>query len=360
MPKISVVIPVYNVEKYIRECVESVLSQTLSDIEVILVDDGSPDNSGKILDEYATKDPRVRVIHKANGGVSAARNDGLKECTGDYIYIMDSDDYLEPDALEMMYTNGIETEADVIISDHYTFKKYDEQNANHFFAKEFVTEDREIIQKIQEMVLHLGYSPYLTEENKGLGIGAPWTKLLKSSLVLDNNLQFDSYVQGIFDDGLFALDVFEHAKKVSYIRKYSYHYRILQSSLIHRFNTNRLEIDKKVFEKIREFQNTYNKDAQFQRAYYAKVVQYLVHAYGVYFFHSDYPGTTSNNYKEFISTMKSYPYDEAINKVDISKLKVKPVQRYVVILSRMHFNWAIWIAFKIKKIMNGKKEITKL
>lgn len=92
-PKVSVIVPVYKAEKYLRKCVDSILAQTFRDFEVILVDDGSPDKSGEICDEYARKDPRVRVIHKENGGVSSARNKGIDEARGEYISFLDSDDY---------------------------------------------------------------------------------------------------------------------------------------------------------------------------------------------------------------------------------------------------------------------------
>jgi len=102
-PKISVVVPVYNVEKYLRECVDSVLEQTFSDFELILVDDGSPDNSGKICDEYAKKDSRVRVFHKTNGGVSSARNLGLENARAEWIMFVDSDDMICADALAVLF-----------------------------------------------------------------------------------------------------------------------------------------------------------------------------------------------------------------------------------------------------------------
>ena len=91
--KISIIVPIYNVEKYIRKCIESIINQTYRNIEIILVDDGSPDNCGKICDEYAKKDSRVKVIHKKNGGLSDARNKGTEVATGEYIMYVDSDDY---------------------------------------------------------------------------------------------------------------------------------------------------------------------------------------------------------------------------------------------------------------------------
>lgn len=111
--KVSVIIPVYNAEKYILKCIESILNQTNSDLELILVDDGSPDNSGAICDEYATKDNRVKVFHQKNGGVCSARNKGLSMANGEYVSFVDSDDYLEYNALEVLYNDIITYNADV-------------------------------------------------------------------------------------------------------------------------------------------------------------------------------------------------------------------------------------------------------
>lgn len=103
MDKISVIVPVYNVEKYIHKCVDSIINQTYENLEIILVDDGSPDNCGKICDEYSKKDNRIRVIHKENGGLSSARNAGLDIATGEYIGFVDSDDYIATDMYEKLY-----------------------------------------------------------------------------------------------------------------------------------------------------------------------------------------------------------------------------------------------------------------
>ena len=96
MPELSVIVPVYNAEKYLHKCVDSILSQTYRDFELLLVDDGSPDQCGRICDAYATQDPRVKVIHKPNGGVSEARNVGLDQAKGNYISFIDPDDWVEP------------------------------------------------------------------------------------------------------------------------------------------------------------------------------------------------------------------------------------------------------------------------
>jgi glycosyltransferase involved in cell wall biosynthesis len=113
MPCVSVIIPVYNVEKYLKRCVDSVLCQTLDDIEIILVDDSSPDGSGIICDSYLSDD-RVKVVHKENGGLSSARNAGLDIACGDYVFFLDSDDWIDENGLEILYNKAIFTGVDFV------------------------------------------------------------------------------------------------------------------------------------------------------------------------------------------------------------------------------------------------------
>lgn len=123
---ISVIVPVYNAEKYLRRCIDSILVQTLTDFELLLIDDGSMDNSGRICDEYAQKDFRVRVFHKENGGVSSARNYGIERISGEYVIQVDSDDWVQSDMLQNMYQTALETQADMVICDFY-----EEYNEGH-------------------------------------------------------------------------------------------------------------------------------------------------------------------------------------------------------------------------------------
>ena len=112
---ISVIVPVYNIEAYLRKCIDSILAQTYTNLEIILVDDGSTDNSGEICNEYAAKDARIRVIHKGNGGLSSARNTGIDIATGKYIGFVDSDDYLAPDMYEKLLGAIVNNHADISV-----------------------------------------------------------------------------------------------------------------------------------------------------------------------------------------------------------------------------------------------------
>lgn len=112
-PKISIIVPVYNVEPYLHQCIESILEQTITDYEVLLVDDGSMDRSGEICDEFALRDNRIKVIHKKNGGLSSARNEGIKKAIGDYIGFVDGDDHIDPEMYEKLYEVCIDSESDI-------------------------------------------------------------------------------------------------------------------------------------------------------------------------------------------------------------------------------------------------------
>ena len=134
--KVSVIIPVYNVQDFLKKCVESVISQTLTDIQIILVDDGSTDNSGKICDEYAKKDKRIIVIHKQNQGLGFARNTGLDEANGKYIFFLDSDDWVLPYSLEQLFNTAEQNNADIVC---YSLNKVYDRNQT-----DFIQEDKQV------------------------------------------------------------------------------------------------------------------------------------------------------------------------------------------------------------------------
>lgn len=134
MPVISVIVPVYNVEEYVRRCIESVLSQSFTEYEIILVDDGSPDKSPQICEEYAKKDTRIHVVHKENGGLSSARNAGIDVAKGDYLFFLDSDDLIHPDCLSILYKCLEKTGAEISLGE---FNRFDEYSQNYISHEEW-------------------------------------------------------------------------------------------------------------------------------------------------------------------------------------------------------------------------------
>ena len=187
---ISIVVPVHNVEPYLRPCIESILSQSLSDFECILVDDGSTDGSGTICDEYASKDRRIQAIHKDNGGVSSARNLGLEHAKGTWVYFVDSDDQLLPGCLQSL-VNGISDGIDAICGG---YESYDQNGLVD-------TTDREvspsILSRTESLLLlypnHTRQYPYL---------GYVWIWMFRNSIIQKHNLRFNQDIK-IKEDALF-------------------------------------------------------------------------------------------------------------------------------------------------------------
>lgn len=173
MCKVSVIVPVYNVEAYLPRCIASIQEQTESDIEIILVDDGSPDACGEICEEFAEKDCRIRVIHQENSGQGVARNTGLSVANGEYILFVDSDDWIEPDLIEIAYSSAKEFHAEMLLFD---FQAVDAQDNVVYRSAQKVPSNTLLCAKTDKSFL-------LTDPS-------PWNKLLKRSWLLEKQFSF--------------------------------------------------------------------------------------------------------------------------------------------------------------------------
>lgn len=215
-PTISIIIPVYNTEKYLRRCLDSIMEQTYKDFECILVDDGSTDGSGKICDEYASKDERFKVIHKENCGVATARQAGTNVATGEYIIHADPDDWTEPQMLEQLYRKAKETNADIIICDYY-------DNLN---GKDILKTQRPLSLCPAEIIKEI-----LGEHKL---YGALWNKFIKRECFTRYKIEFKPKID-ICEDMLVCVQLLLHSEvKVAYLNKAFYHYYVDNTqSLLH-------------------------------------------------------------------------------------------------------------------------------
>ena len=217
-PLVSIIIPVYHVEKFLDKCVASVVSQTYTNLEIILIDDGSPDNCPAICDAWKLRDPRIKVIHQQNGGLSVARNEGLKLATGEFIGFVDSDDWIEPNMYETLLSALLETEADIAISG---FEGFTEDSKTIVYSK---------IKSIEKKV-------YSAEETlkrllllKGFIRNFVWNKLYRRT-VLENIV----FPKGkLFEDNLWSAQIIGNAKTVVCTNQILYHYFIRPDSLSHK------------------------------------------------------------------------------------------------------------------------------
>lgn len=222
---ISIIIPVYNVEKYIIRCLDSIINQPFKDIEIILVDDGSKDISGDICDSYSQKDKRITVIHKKNGGVSSARNAGISIATGDWVLFIDGDDVLEKDALNLYAKTVTSKDVDMVLGNYV---ECDEQG-------NITLSDNQQFEGYKDMLecLKLFY-----RSDTCLFQGYIWNRLMKRSIIIDNNLLFDESIH-YKEDGLFAVQyMICCSNKCWYTSKIVYRYYQHPTSSIHTYNTS--------------------------------------------------------------------------------------------------------------------------
>lgn len=216
MPKVSVIVPIYNVEKYLEKCINSLLRQTLEDIQIILVNDGSKDNSGNIAKEYEKNNKdRVIYVEKENGGLSDARNYGLKYATGKFIAFLDSDDYIEKNAYEEMYNKAIEEDADYVECD---------------FIWEFPNKTR----------VDKQYPYKNKKEMLSFVRVVAWNKLIKRQLIIDNNLEFPKGLR--YEDVEFTYKLIPFINKFAYVDKPFVHYVQREGSIANVQNERTAEI----------------------------------------------------------------------------------------------------------------------
>ena len=205
MVKVSVIVPTYNVEKYLVECMESIINQTLQDIEIICIDDGSTDNSGKILDEYAAKDSRIKVIHKENGGYGKAMNVGLDNATGEYIGIVEPDDYIELNMYEELYKIAIEKNLDLIKAD---FNRFTGVKGNlKLFYNKLDKEDRYYNKVINPK----------TDTTPFRFIMNTWSGIYKRTFIEKHNIRHNETPGASFQDNGFWFQTFIFAEKMYFV-----------------------------------------------------------------------------------------------------------------------------------------------
>lgn len=231
-PLLSIIVPVYGVEKYIRQCVDSILKQTFVDFELILVDDGSLDNCPQICDEYAQKDHRIQVIHQENGGLVAARKSGLSLCQGTYIGIVDGDDWIDQTMFEKMVKAAQQTQADIVVCDTIEENGTHTQLKSHGIFEGFFTK-QDLIKEVYPKMLYTG-------EYYVFGVmPALWNKLYKRDILINAVSKVDKHIS-LGEDVAAIYPALLEANSLYILPNCQalYHYRILNQSMSRRYDKN--------------------------------------------------------------------------------------------------------------------------
>lgn len=256
--KISIVVPIYKVENELERCVKSLINQTYCNIEIILVDDGSPDNCPQLCDYYATQDSRIKVIHKKNGGLSDARNAGLDVATGDYILFVDSDDYIDLGACQN-FSNAIEKDVDIIVGEYKEVTTQEKICGHSNLVEDKIYTAKEYV--IKSIQANEWYAP-------------AWLNLYRTDFLKDNNLYYKKGI--LFEDHQMLPRLFLTAKTVKYLHFPFYYYVIRENSIM---TSQKSEKQKEMSliiysEWLEEFKMVEDKD--YQRFLYGALVRYYL------------------------------------------------------------------------------------
>lgn len=240
-PKVSVIVPVYNTEKYLERCLQSIMAQTLKDIEIIIVDDGSKEACANMCDDFAKLDERIKVIHKANGGLGYARNTGLEAATGSYVGFVDSDDYIEPNMCEDLYEAAAKQGADLVISGFCFVGGNMFSQAGGDIKKNYFTEYT-VFEKDDMQKLLLGVVGALPKEPDDSRYGVSVCKcLFRNALLKENNLMFLSERVILSEDTMFMVDLIQYATCAVGVPEAYYCYCRNEDSLSKSYKKERFE-----------------------------------------------------------------------------------------------------------------------
>ena len=248
----SVIVPIYKVEEYLPTCIESVLNQTFSDFELILVDDGSPDTCPQICEDYAAKDSRIRVVHKQNGGLTSARQAGIRVAQGDYVYNLDSDDLIEPDTLECAHRHITETGCDMVSFAYRWVKNGETVNIDDDGLEEGLYRSKDIETHI--------YPRLLMDKNMQHTSYYLAGKAVKRSLLTPFQLAVSESIS-LGEDLCCVVPCYLHIDSVYISKKTAYFYTVRETSLSKEFNPKQFELVERVINEIRK--NNMDKIADF-------------------------------------------------------------------------------------------------
>ncbi|MEQ8197960.1 MAG: glycosyltransferase [Clostridiaceae bacterium] len=314
-PRISIIVPCFNSEKYLEKCMDSIVSQTFRDIEIIAVNDGSRDRSLEILKKYEDQDERVRIIDKSNEGVSAARNTALKKARGQCVMFVDSDDWVDKDTCEKAVTVMEDHNADVVMWS-YTREFANSSRHKKIFNEDMIIfEDLELAHKLHRRFV----GPLGTELSKPENMDAlspVWGKLYKRNIIEDNNITFEDIRNiGTYEDGLFNLYVFNFVRKAVYIGEPLYHYRKDNPSSI---TSGPIENFRKQREKLIEIMDGYiisnNLSLEYRTALKNRTALSVL---GIGLINLSGNGSIDKKMNELGSLLRDVKYKEALNEITL-------------------------------------------
>ncbi len=314
--KISIIVPVYNTGVFLKNCVDSILSQTLKEWELLLIDDGSTDESGSICDEYSRLDGRITVIHKKNQGVSVARNTGIGMAKGEYIGFVDSDDTIEPEMYEKLYNEAIGNNAEIAMCDAVTVYKDNR-------------EEKDTIAQLSDTVTieKSCWSPSLVKEMAGSSCRC----IYSNALIQRHSSQFPVALK-FSEDRVFNIYMMGYANRVRYIKEAFYKRLIREDSCVHRFHSDYFETAKYACDCTQKaIEQAWNNDEKYKTAYLEQFITASIASINNYFYKSC-PWTLKQKYKAVKNLCDDQKLREAISKSGYGGIRGKWIKDRRVLL----------------------------
>lgn len=334
----SIIVPVYKIDyAMLRQCLDSIVGQSFKDFEAIIIDDGSPDRCGEICDEYAKSDKRLRVIHQKNGGLSVVRNVGFAEAKGTWVYIIDGDDWLEPNALSVGYEHlkSDDEKVDVAIFDSYI--EFDNcQKLNYFIGREpkaTVSYHGNDKQKLIDLFFPRYYHP--TEKRVWADIGCTWARFYRRSFIVDNNLR---NVPGLkrTQDNIFNLYVIDKVDTITYDCIRIHHYRMSSGSASRRFDPNIVSKFLSLYREYIKYANYKGTEDNYQRAY-NKLIWQFTRIFANYYSNRSNKMSLRDTLSAIGKDLSIPEFAEAISKCDTRGQRTKIKVFHFLLQHKMYF-----------------------
>ena len=308
-PLVSVIVPVYNVEKYINRAIESIINQTYQNIEILLIDDGSQDGSGIICDEWSLKNNMIKTYHRQNLGPAASRNFGVKYSQGEWIIFIDSDDWVEPQYIEFLLSKALEYDLDVGMCGYYT------EYGGHNSTNSFFIYDEKVFNSIDKKMLLKScvLSTKITSSSTTTNIGVPWAKIYRRAFLINNNLWQNPELKRM-QDMVFNLYVFWSAERIFYHQKPLYHYSKENRNAITVAKTaNFTDTALKILDELQRFSEISSTDG-FDEVVCCKAVKLIIEAIHLQFTnHNKRFITNLNELNSFVYKTKIWNYVKKCN-----------------------------------------------
>ena len=339
-PKISIIVPVYKVEKYLARCMQTLQSQTLREIEIILVDDQSPDNCPQLCDVYAQSDERVKVIHKKNGGLGFARNSGLDIASGEYVMFVDSDDTIEIDSCECFYRAACEYKADIVVGNFNIevqpgiWHKTDQPEGL------IVLQGDDVRQYMLDMI---ATAPH--EKKERLYPVSVCISCIKRSLIEENKLRFYSEKEVASEDTIFKTQLLKHVKTLVRLPKAFYSYHLDNTSLTHTFN-----IDK--FYKLKIMHAMLKKELEEDKEAELRIDRFIISDARIHFLK-----LVSSDSNKKIQLIKQMMNDDIWKQIKVFKPSYFPMyQRIFYLLTIWKMSYTLYTYSKFITALKNRKK----